>query len=555
MSRSRTTVPDGFGSAAAGQKADAAAEGRRLEGGTTQARPPARFRETRHPIMYEIDTRSWLERLSGDHGRRVRLGDIPREAIEPVLATGTDLVWLMGVWRTGPAGRAVSRGLPWLQSEARAELPDFEPHDIVGSPYAIAAYEVAPALGGEDGLARFRHQLAQAGVGLVLDFVPNHTAMDHSWVRHHPDWYVNADRERAESDPDGWFSVRAGGRTFRIAHGRDPSLPAWLDTAQLDYRSPELRSAMADMLRQIATRCDGVRCDMAMLVLDDVFCSTWQDRSTNPAFQDTSGGEFWWHAIRTLRERYPDVIMIAEAYWGLEHRLQQLGFDYTYDKTLLDRLRDSSPEGVVDHLRADPEYQRRSVRFLENHDEPRAASSLSAARQRSAALVAATVPGMLLLFDGQLDGARVKTPVELGRRPIEPPDAEVRRFYDRLLAALGEGAFRRGTPVRLEPRATWEGDPSHAGFVSWLWAGPGRSLRLAVANLGPTTGRCFVALSLPEFASRTITFEDLLSDAKYVRDGRDLVDRGLYLELPPDGHHLFQIRSRRSRDREIAGTT
>lgn len=505
-------------------------------------RPPLRVRTTHHPILYEIDTRSWLARLSREHGRRIRLGDVPPEALEPVLATGCDLVWLMGVWRTGPAGRAASRSLPWLEPEARAILSDFEPGDIVGSPYAVAGYEVAPALGGEEGLARFRQQLARAGVGLILDFVPNHTAVDHPWVRRHPGWYVNADRERADGDPDSWFSVRADGRTYRIAHGRDPHFPAWRDTAQLDYRVPELRTAMADVLRQVASQCDGVRCDMAMLVLDDVFCGTWHDRSTNPVGHSAPAGEFWWHAIRHLRERYPDFTMIAEGYWGLEYRLQQVGFDYTYDKTLLDRLRSGPGEAVAAHLRADPDYQRRSVRFLENHDEPRVAGSMPRERQRSAAVVAATVPGMLLLHDGQLDGARTRTPVELGRRPVEPPEPGVRAFYDRLLDALGGEAFRKGVPVRLEPRATWDGDQTHAAFVAWLWAGPRRSLRLAVTNLGRTTGRCFIPLSLPELAGRTITLEDLLGDARYVRDGRDLLDRGLFLELPPDGYHLFRIR-------------
>lgn len=507
-----------------------------------------RFRETQHPILYEIDTRTWLERLSREQGRRIGLGDVPPSELEPILAAGVDLVWLMGVWRTGAAGRAVSRALPWLGESARDILPDFEPGDIAGSPYAIENYEVAPALGGERGMAIFRQRLAQAGVGLVLDFVPNHTAMDHPWVRRHPEWYVQVDRERADADPSGSFTVRSGGRMHRIAHGRDPYFPAWPDTAQLDYRVPGLRAAMADVLRQVATRCDGVRCDMAMLVLDEVFRATWQGRSADHA-GGAPAGEFWWHAIGALRERYPSFIMIAEAYWDLEYRLQEIGFDFTYDKTLLDRLRTGPAESVAAHLRADPDYQRRSVRFIENHDEPRAAATLSAARARSAALVAATVPGMLLLQDGQLDGARVRTPVELGRRPLEAVDAGVRSFYDRLLEAVGGEAFRKGVPVRLEPRATWDGDQTSAGIVAWLWAGPRRSLRLAVANLGPSTGRCFVPLALPELAGRTITFEDLLGDARYVRDGRDLVDRGLFLELPPDGFHLFRVLGHLTPDR------
>ena len=513
-------------------------------------RPPLRITSTGRPILYELDARAWLDRLSRTYGRRIHLGDVLDEALEPILATGCDLVWLMGVWTTGAAGRKVARSLPWLDAEARAILPDFRPEDIAGSPYAIAAYEVAPRLGGDDGLARFRQRLARSGVGLVLDFVPNHTAIDHPWVHRHPEWYVQAEHERADADPTSWFAVRAGGRTRRLAHGRDPHFAAWPDTAQLDYRVPELRTAMAELLQQIATRCDGVRCDMAMLVLEDVFCSTWQDRSAVPAAADAPAGEFWWHAIRALRDRYPDFTMIAEAYWGLEYRLQQVGFDYTYDKTLLDRLREGTGDEVAAHLRADPDYQRRSVRFLENHDEPRAAASMSPSRQRAAAMVVAAIPGMLLLHDGQLDGARLHAPVELGRRPDEPLDADLRAFYDRLLDVVGEDAFRRGTPIRLEPRPTWDGDSTHASVVAWLWVGPRRSLRLAVANLGPTTGRCFLPMRVPDFVGREIVLEDLLGDARYVRDGNDLLDRGLYLELPPDGHHLFRIHGHGPRGRE-----
>jgi len=163
--------------------------------------------------------------------------------------------------------------------------------------------------------------------------------------------------------------------------------------------------------------------------------------------------------------------------------------------------------------------------------------------------VAATAPGMLLIHDGQIDGARIRTPVEFGRRPDESRDVELRTFYDRLLDAVGTDAIRRGTPIRLVPRPTWVGDPTHAAFVAWLWMGPHRSLRLVVANLGQSSGRCFIPLGVANFTGQTVTFEDLLGDARYVRDGNDLLERGLFLELPPDGYHLFRIRALAARER------
>ncbi len=504
-------------------------------------RRPLRVVATAHPILYALDVRAWLDRLSREHGRRVRLGDVPDEAVAALTGTGCDLVWLIGVWRTGPRSRSVARARPEIEHEARAVLADFSPVDVAGSPFAIADYEVAPRLGGEDGLARLRARLARDGVGLVLDFVPNHTGLDHPWLRVHPDWYVQGEGARAEAEPADWFRIRSGAPGRVIAHGRDPYFPAWPDTAQLDYRVPELREAITGTLRAIASRCDGVRADMAMLLLDDVFRATWGERARPPRDGEAPAGEFWWHAIRAVRDAYPGFVMIAEAYWGLEYRLQRLGFDYTYDKTLLDRLRAGDGRAVAAHLRADPDYQRHSVRFLENQDEPRAAAALAPARLRSAALVTATVPGMLLLHDGQLEGARLRVPVELGRRPIEEPDPSLAGFYRGLLEALSGTAFRRGAPIRLEPRATWSGDASHEAIVAWLWVAAGGSMRLAVANLGAERGRCFLPIVAPRFAGRTIVFDDLLGEARYERDGDDVLHRGLYLDMPADGHHLFRV--------------
>lgn len=260
---------------------------------------PLRLATSSHPIVYEIDARSWLVRLSRQHGRRVRLGSLPDEALEPIVASGADALWLMGVWRTGPAGRRVARSRQSVVERAQAILPDFRPEDIAGSPYAVMDYVVAAESGGEDGLAALRARLAGHGVGLILDFVPNHTAVDHRWVRHHPDWYVQADTAQATREPGAWLQVRVNGRTRWSAHGRDPNFPPWSDTAQLDYRLPEVHAAMTDLLGQLALRCDGVRCDMAMLVLGDVFRTTW-GAGDDDAGAGRSNGEFWWHALRQV---------------------------------------------------------------------------------------------------------------------------------------------------------------------------------------------------------------------------------------------------------------
>ena len=301
---------------------------------------------------------------------------------------------------------------------------------------------------------------------------------------------------------------------------------------------------MTQALKEVATRCDGVVCAEAMLVLDDVFRATWGGRSAMPsAAEDASPfGEFWWHATSAVREVYPKFLLIGEAYWGHEWRLQQLGFDYTWDKPLVDRLVAGDVASVVAHLRADDAYQRRSVRLLEERNGPRIAAQLTPAQVRVAALVEATVPGMLLVQDGQVDGARLDVPIQFRREPGEEPDPELRDYYCRLLRATDDETFRLGHAIRLEPTAAWAGNVTHEAILARLWVGQHRQLRLAVANLGGEPAQGFIPLALPEFAGKTVHLEDQLDDEfEYDRPGDDLLVRGLYVDLPPYGSHLFRV--------------
>ena len=407
------------------------------------------------------------------------LGDVREQEVDAIADLGFDLVWLTATWTIGSWSRRQWRASPELRQRRSEILPDGSDEDIVGWPYAISAYEPADNLGGAAGLATFRQRLAAAGIGLILDFVPNHLAADHPWVRRHPEWFVHADAGQRAADPEAYFEVRSEGRHW-IAHGRDPNYPAWTDTAQLDYRHPAVPRAMAQALREVATRCDGVVCSMAMLVLEDVFRTTWNGRSIQPSLAEDASpfGEFWWHASSAVHEVYPQFLLIGEAYWGHEYRLQQLGFNYTFDKTLVERLVSGDARSVAGHLRADDGYQRRSVRMLEDRAGPRIAGLMAPEQERAAALVEATLPGMLLVRDGQIQGARADAPIQLRREPDEPPDPVLHDFYCRLLRATDDETFRLGHAIRLEPLSAWEGNASYEGLVAL----PYSPVRLATAS-------------------------------------------------------------------------
>jgi hypothetical protein len=487
-----------------------------------------KVRLVENPSIYELNTWVWLDELSRREGRAVDLGSVPEDEWEAIERLGFDAVWLMGVWKRSPAGLAIALANDELTASFRSALPDLRLEDVVGSPYCVRDYVVDGHLGGPGGLAAARTALAKHGLSLILDFVPNHVAPDHPWTRADPEYFVLGTDEDLAGDPGSF--VRVGERIF--ANGRDPYFPAWPDVVQLNAFSPALRGAVADLLASIADQCDGVRCDMAMLMMNDIFERTWGARGgPRPA------GEYWPTTISFVKDVYPDFVFIAEAYWDREWELQQQGFDYCYDKRLYDRLAHEDAASVHGHLRADTAYQQGLIRFIENHDEPRAAATFPGAKGRAAAVTALTQTGARLVHEGQLDGRRVQLPVFLGRRPDEPADPELRAFYERLLAAL-DGTVLRDDDWQLAVCSGWEGNDTSQNLVAWGWRG--ESPRLVVVNLSGEQATGHASFPWDERRGQAWRLDDAITGASYERSGNDLFN-GLYVSLDPWGAHVFSL--------------
>ncbi len=512
---------------------------------TSASEAPSRIAGTSHPAVYEVNTRVLLHQLSGAGGKPVTLDGIPDRVIEEWAGLGFDAVWLMGVWTTGKIGQDIARAYKPLQEEFRAVLPDLVCDDVLSSPYSVQSYAVSPAVGGSGALRKLRKRLEKKGLGLILDFVCNHTARDHEWVEKHPEYYIAGPVGQDTAQPDSYFRARTVTGDRVIAFGRDPSYPAWTDTAQLNHEHAATRRALIATLREIADQCDGVRCDMAMLTLRDVFKRTWGDASAPPPGQSAQG-EFWKEAISAVKTGRRSFTFIAEAYWNLEWQLQQLGFDYTYDKTLYDRLLREGAGSVRDHLKADPDFQRHSLRFIENHDEPRAARVLpSSAWQFAAATIVATIPGMVLFHDGQLEGRTVRVPLQLRRRPDEQASERSLMFYRRLLACICQPVIKDGEWQLLNIRPAWHENPSWQNFLAFWWRGRQGGARLIVVNYAPLSGQCYVELPVDRITGSPVEFRDLMGDAVYVRDRAGLESRGMYFELPGYGIHIFEVMANR----------
>jgi hypothetical protein len=484
-----------------------------------------------NPALYQVNTRVLLTDLSRSLNRPATLDDIPDRELDRLARDGFEWVWFLGVWQTGSAGRKVSLENAGWRREFEQLLPDFSDKDVCGSCFAIQSYTVHSDIGGNSALERLRERLWEREMRLLLDFVPNHTAPDHSWVQSHPEYYVHGTEEQLEREPHNYIRVATPEGPTVMAYGRDPYFAGWPDTLQLNYANSSLQEAMASELESIARMCDAVRCDMAMLILPEVFERTWGLRPAS----------FWPHAIQRIRAQKPGFLFMAEVYWDLEWTLQQQGFDYTYDKRLYDRLREGHARPVRDHLRADMDFQRRSVRFLENHDEPRAADVFPSGMHRAAAVLTYLCAGLRFFHQGQAEGFRKRIPVHLGRGPAEAADQSLQQFYDRLLCCVRHPDAREGEWQLLECTPAWDGNRTWDGFICFGWHGRERTSLIVVVNYAPNQGQCYLRIPFDELKGGTIRLRDLMGPAVYDRSGDEASTRGLYLDLPAWGYHVFEL--------------
>ncbi len=514
------------------------------------------------PFMLEINPRVWLPEQAWAR-ERADLSLIPDEQIQEWANLGVDWIWMMGVWDPSPRSREICLASPALFGGLGNFFPQAFPDHVVGSPFAVRNYALNPALGGHDTLQSLRERLHHHGIRLMLDFVPNHTATDHPWTKTHPEFYFQGTEPDLTERPNDYFRT-PNGRI--LAHGRDPYFPSWTDTAQLNYFNAATREAMQEQLLEISRTCDGVRCDMAMLVTNEVFERSWgkneKNRRFTPMHADerskvsihpshshtpfpshrSHSSEFWESAIEAVHCENADFIFMAEVYWDMEWKLQQMGFDYTYDKRLYDRLIAGDGPGVRAHLQgASVEFLSRCVHFVENHDERRAQEAFGF-RHRSAALVSAMVPGLRLHHEGQWEGRRTKISVQIGARPSEPADEKLREWYRRLLAELRREPWRSGNFRCLDINET-DAENSNAGKIIAIRREAGRDCGLVIANIGGEDARGIIEYIPHDLDGETVFFREALSKHVVQHPLMELREKGLEIALKAGECFLFHVKN------------
>jgi hypothetical protein len=256
--------------------------------------------------------------------------------------------------------------------------------------------------------------------------VPNHVALDHLWAIDHPEYFIQGS-ELEYKKPKQTNYVKINNNIYAL--GRDPEYDPWNDVLQLNIFSEELRKSHIAILNRLAKQCDGVRCDMAMLMLDYVFKQNW-----NFASKDIPKVEYWQLIISQVKKVFPNFVFIAECYWETQEQLINLGFDYCYDKEFYDYLVNDQVYLLKKRLNQILSTQDHYLRFIENHDEPRSAEIIKDINKlKSSIILLMSVPGGKLFYEGQLEGRKIPTLVQLRQSPEENINDTIYLFYVKLL--------------------------------------------------------------------------------------------------------------------------
>ncbi|MFY9753840.1 MAG: alpha-amylase family glycosyl hydrolase [Candidatus Acidiferrales bacterium] len=485
-----------------------------------------------HPHLYEINTWAWLEQLSSNLNRSINLAQVPDSEWDRFAERGFDIVWMMGIWQRSAESRRIWTADTGVRSQYDHALPGWKPQDVAGSPYAVGAYAPDPRIGTWEDLDRARAALRRRGIALYLDFVSNHTALDHPWTREHPEFYVQGSAEDFQKNPGLFYRLATPAGDRYVALARDLYCPPWIDAAQINHFDPGARAAQIETLRTLAAHCDGVRCDMAMLLLSDIFEKIWSHYLPNVWRPQT---EFWTEA----HDAVPDLTLLAEAYWGTESRLLYLGFSYAYDKELYDAVRDARLVDIRGHLQASVDYQSRLARFLENHDEARCALVFPHSRLKSAGTLMGTLPGMRLYHQGELEGRRIHFPIQLRTAAPEPADPESAAFFDKILEISNEDVFHAGRWNLLE--VFNEGDSTAGNLIAYQWRTE-KSWKLVAVNLTSTPAQGRIKLADSARPAIPYIFDDQLNQVLYDRNGSELHALGLFVRLEAGQAHIFDIK-------------
>ena len=542
----------------------------------------------------------WLDQLSRKYRRTIdRLDQIPDEELDTLGRRGFSGLWLIGMWERSRASQQIKQlcGNPKALASAYSILDYQTAADLGGDD----AYQNLRQRAWQRGL-RLASDMVPNHMGIDSPWVVQHPdrflSLDHSPFPAYSFSGVNLSRDervaifledhyydRSDAAVVFRWVDRRTGRERYVYHGNDGTGMPWNDTAQLNYLNPETREAVIQTILQVAHRFPIIRFDAAMTLSKRHYQRLWfpepgtggaiptraEHGLTQEQFDRRMPEEFWRQVVDRVAQEAPDTLLLAEAFWLMEgYFVRTLGMHRVYNSAFMNMLRDELNANyrtvMKNTLEFDPEILKRFVNFMSNPDEETAVNQFGKGdKYFGICTMMATLPGLPMFGHGQVEGFAEKYGmeyryaewdeqpdpylVERHEREIfpllhhRPLFAEVRDFllYDFFTPEgyVNEDVFaysnRRG-----EERALVVYHNRYADTRGWIYSsvayrqegGEGEGRPLVQRTVGE-------GLGLPNDENVYCIFRDHLNGLWYIRNSRELCERGLYIEVGAYQCHVF----------------
>jgi glycosidase len=538
----------------------------------------------------------WLDQLSKTYGRSItRLDEVPDEELDQLASRGFTGLWLIGVWERSRASEMIKKRMGNLDAAASAySLFDYTiAEDLGGLPALENLKDRARRRG-----IRLASDMVPNHVGVFSRWVVDHpdwflqsdTPPFPAYQFNGPD--LSPDDQFGVYIEDGYWDKQDAAVVFKrvdhrtgdvryVYHGNDGTHMPWNDTAQLNYLVPDVREAVIQNILHVASLFPIIRFDAAMTLTKKHYQRLWfpmpgdagaipsraENSMSKQEFDSLMPLEFWREVVDRAATDAPDTLLLAEAFWLMEgYFVRTLGMHRVYNSAFMNMIKmeenDKYRETIKNVLAFSPEILKRFVNFMNNPDERTAVEQFGKGdKYFGATVLMATLPGLPMFGHGQVEGFEEKYGMEFRRAyQDETIDDDLVRRHEREIFPLLKKRylFSGVSNFALYDFFAGRGRVNENVLAFSNQAGEERSLVLYNNSLDATAG--WIRTSVPmrgasEDEPKQPTLAEAMglqgdADAFYIidehhsgqvflRGGKELSDKGLYVQLDGYAYHVF----------------
>jgi glycosidase len=541
----------------------------------------------------------WLDQLSKAYRRSItRLDLIPDEELETMARRGFNSLWLIGIWERSRASQHIKQltGNP----EAVASAYSLADYNIAEDLGGESAYKNLRERAGLRGI-RLASDMVPNHMGIDSRWVMQHPDWFLSlpfspypvYSFEGPD--LSSDGRVEIKIEDHYYQRSDAAVVFRrrdrwtgdiryIYHGNDGTSFPWNDTAQLNYLRADTREAVIQTILHVARMFPIIRFDAAMTLAKRHYRRLWfpepgsggaipsraEHGMSRADFDRAMPVEFWREVVDRVNAEVPGTLLLAEAFWLMEgYFVRTLGMHRVYNSAFMNMLRDEENANyrsvMKNTLEFDPDVLRRYVNFMNNPDERTAVDQFGKGdKYFGVCTLMSTMPGLPMFGHGQIEGYGERYGMEYRRAYYdESPDAWlVARHEAEISPLLHRRALFAGVEnFLLYDFYTGDGRVNEDVFAYSNRLGEQRALIVYHNRYAHTAGwvriSCQYALKQPDGSrhmrqttlgesfrlqhdsSRLIAFRDAFNGLEYLHRSRDVLERGMRLELSAYKCHVF----------------